>query len=73
MALVFLWMFGHGIAAVKLIQHILCTFPSCASIGMCLSDLVLALLSLWFGSKGMSSVLAQFVAVLLISLMKASN
>ncbi|KAI4334352.1 hypothetical protein L6164_019054 [Bauhinia variegata] len=27
------WVFCHGLAAVKLIQHFLCTFPSCASIG----------------------------------------
>ena len=28
-----LWMLFHGLAAVKLIRHLLCTFPSCASIG----------------------------------------
>ncbi|PON66498.1 phosphatidate cytidylyltransferase family protein [Parasponia andersonii] len=28
-----LWMLCHGLAAVKLIQHLLNTFPSCASIG----------------------------------------
>ncbi|XP_074272137.1 dolichol kinase EVAN [Silene latifolia] len=27
------WMLGHGVAAIKLIQHIFCSFPSCASIG----------------------------------------
>ena len=31
-----LWVLLHGLAAVKLIQHVLSTFPSCASIGMCL-------------------------------------
>ena len=30
-----LWMLFHGLAAVKLIRHLLCTFPSCASIGNC--------------------------------------
>jgi len=30
-----LWVLCHGLAAVKLIQHFLNTFPSCASIGMC--------------------------------------
>jgi dolichol kinase len=41
-----LWMFCHGLAAVKLIQHLLSTFPSCASIGEALlvtSGLVLYL------------------------------
>ncbi|KAM6596019.1 hypothetical protein CsatA_006543 [Cannabis sativa] len=41
-----LWMFCHGLAAVKLIQHLLNTFPSCASIGEALlvtSGLVLYL------------------------------
>ena len=34
LAMICLWMLGHGVAAVKLIQHVLQTFPSCASIGM---------------------------------------
>ncbi|XP_062082198.1 dolichol kinase EVAN [Humulus lupulus] len=41
-----LWMFCHGLAAVKLIQHLFNTFPSCASIGEALlvtSGLVLYL------------------------------
>ncbi|KAJ8423219.1 hypothetical protein Cgig2_026652 [Carnegiea gigantea] len=33
LAMILLWMLGHGVAAVKLIQHILQTFPLCASIG----------------------------------------
>ncbi|XP_050141034.1 dolichol kinase EVAN-like [Malus sylvestris] len=32
-ALKLLWMLSHGLAAVKLIQHVLRTFPSCSSIG----------------------------------------
>ncbi|CAL9247636.1 unnamed protein product [Arabidopsis halleri] len=42
-----LWMLFHGIAAVKLIRHLLCTFPSCASIGEAL--LVTSGLVLYFG------------------------
>lgn len=41
-----LWMICHGLAAVRLIQHLLNTFPSCASIGEALlvtSGLVLYL------------------------------
>ncbi|KAK4747376.1 hypothetical protein SAY87_026413 [Trapa incisa] len=41
------WVISHGFAAVKLIQHILHTFPSCASIGEAL--LVTAGLVLYFG------------------------
>ncbi|KAM1803852.1 hypothetical protein ACFX12_029784 [Malus domestica] len=32
-ALKLLWILSHGLAAVKLIQHVLRTFPSCSSIG----------------------------------------
>ncbi|KAF3454933.1 hypothetical protein FNV43_RR05381 [Rhamnella rubrinervis] len=42
-----LWMLCHGFAAVNLIQHLLCTFPSCASIGEAL--LVTSGLVLYFG------------------------
>ncbi|KAH7542681.1 dolichol kinase EVAN [Ziziphus jujuba] len=42
-----LWMLSHGFAAVKLIQHLLNTFPSCASIGEAL--LVTSGLVLYFG------------------------
>ncbi|KAM1056268.1 hypothetical protein EV2_030553 [Malus domestica] len=35
-ALKLLWMLSHGLAAVKLIQHVLRTFPSCSSIGLVL-------------------------------------
>lgn len=47
MTLILSWMLGHGVAAVKLIQHILCTFPSCASIGEAL--LVTVGLATYFG------------------------
>ncbi|KAE8037782.1 hypothetical protein FH972_010344 [Carpinus fangiana] len=42
-----LWVLCHGLAAVKLIQHFLSTFPSCASIGEAL--LVTGGLVLYFG------------------------
>lgn len=42
-----LWVLCHGLAAVKLIQHVLNTFPSCASIGEAL--LVTTGLVLYFG------------------------
>ncbi|XP_013631941.1 PREDICTED: dolichol kinase-like [Brassica oleracea var. oleracea] len=42
-----LWMLFLGLAAVKLIRHLLCTFPSCASIGEAL--LVTSGLVLYFG------------------------
>ncbi|KAI3896748.1 hypothetical protein MKW98_009601 [Papaver atlanticum] len=41
------WVFCHGLAAVRLIQHFLHTFPSCASIGEAL--LVTSGLVLYFG------------------------
>ncbi|XP_010425937.1 PREDICTED: dolichol kinase EVAN [Camelina sativa] len=41
------WMLFHGLAAVKLIRHLLSTFPSCASIGEAL--LVTSGLVLYFG------------------------
>ncbi|XP_057528297.1 dolichol kinase EVAN [Amaranthus tricolor] len=47
LVLILMWMLGHGVAAVKLIQHILYTFPSCASIGEAL--LVTAGLTTYFG------------------------
>ncbi|KAL6276182.1 hypothetical protein ACE6H2_019783 [Prunus campanulata] len=46
-ALKLLWMLCHGLAAVKLIQHVIKTFPSCASIGE--SCLVTSGLVLYFG------------------------
>ncbi|KAF5196245.1 Dolichol kinase evan [Thalictrum thalictroides] len=46
-ALKLLWVFCHGMAAVKLILHIIHTFPSCASIGEAL--LVTAGLVLYVG------------------------
>lgn len=46
-ALKLLWMLCHGLAAVKLIQHVLRTFPSCASIGE--ACLVTSGLVLYFG------------------------
>ncbi|KAK7324913.1 hypothetical protein VNO77_28855 [Canavalia gladiata] len=41
------WVFCHGLASVKLIQHFLRTFPSCASIGE--AFLVTAGIILYFG------------------------
>ncbi|KAG4915512.1 hypothetical protein JHK87_053069 [Glycine soja] len=35
LALKLVWALCHGLASVKLIQHYLRTFPSCASIGTC--------------------------------------
>ncbi|XP_010520384.1 PREDICTED: dolichol kinase EVAN [Tarenaya hassleriana] len=46
-ALKLLWMLFHGLAAVKLIQHLLRTFPSCASMGEAL--LMTSGLVLYFG------------------------
>ncbi|BBH05012.1 phosphatidate cytidylyltransferase family protein [Prunus dulcis] len=46
-ALKLLWMLCHGLAAVKLIQHVIKTFPYCASIGE--SCLVTSGLVLYFG------------------------
>nr|XP_028944414.1 LOW QUALITY PROTEIN: dolichol kinase EVAN [Malus domestica] len=46
-ALKLLWMLCHGLAAVNLIQHVLRTFPSCASIGE--ACLVTSGLVLYFG------------------------
>ncbi|OVA06975.1 hypothetical protein BVC80_1731g52 [Macleaya cordata] len=46
-AMKLLWVFCHGLAAVRLIQHILHTFPLCASIGEAL--LVTSGLILYFG------------------------
>ncbi|KMT02320.1 hypothetical protein BVRB_9g205450 [Beta vulgaris subsp. vulgaris] len=60
-ALVFLWMLGHGITAVKLIQHILCTFPSCASIGEAL--LMTCGLTTYFGDM-LRSTLVKIVQCL---------
>lgn len=49
-----LWVLCHGLAAVKLIQHILNTFPSCASIGEAL--LVTGGLVLYFGDMLASTI-----------------
>ncbi|EOY34458.1 hypothetical protein QUC31_018434 [Theobroma cacao] len=46
-ALKLLWLLCHGFAAVKLIQHLLNTFPCCASVGEAL--LVTSGLVLYFG------------------------
>lgn len=45
--LMLLWVLSHGLAAVRLLQHVLHTFPACASIGEAL--LVTAGLVLYFG------------------------
>ncbi|RZC91038.1 hypothetical protein C5167_028871 [Papaver somniferum] len=47
LAMKLFWVFCHGLAAVRLIQHFLHTFPSCASIGEAL--LVTSGLVLYFG------------------------
>ncbi|XP_026417627.1 dolichol kinase EVAN-like isoform X2 [Papaver somniferum] len=47
LAMKLFWVFCHGLAAVKLIQHFLHAFPSCASIGEAL--LVTSGLVLYFG------------------------
>ncbi|CAK9165873.1 unnamed protein product [Ilex paraguariensis] len=46
-AVMLLWVLCHGLAAVKLIQHVLHTFPACASIGEAL--LVTTGLVIYFG------------------------
>uniref|UniRef100_A0A9I9ELI8 dolichol kinase n=1 Tax=Cucumis melo TaxID=3656 RepID=A0A9I9ELI8_CUCME len=46
-ALMLSWIVCHGLVASKLIQHLLCTFPACASIGEAL--LVTSGLVLYFG------------------------
>ncbi|CAJ1955897.1 unnamed protein product [Sphenostylis stenocarpa] len=46
-ALKLAWVFSHGLASVKLIQHFLRTFPSCASIGE--ASLVTSGIVLYFG------------------------
>ncbi|KAJ4829683.1 hypothetical protein Tsubulata_007479 [Turnera subulata] len=51
---VLLWFVFHGFAAVKLVQHLLNTFPSCASIGEAL--LVTVGLVLYFGDMLASTV-----------------
>ncbi|GAV62623.1 hypothetical protein CFOL_v3_06146 [Cephalotus follicularis] len=52
-----LWVLCHGLAAVNLIQHLLRTFPSCASIGEAL--LVTAGLVLYFGDM-LALTIAKF-------------
>ncbi|XP_026401125.1 dolichol kinase EVAN-like isoform X2 [Papaver somniferum] len=47
LAMKLFWVFCHGLAAVRLIQHFLHTFPSCASVGEAL--LVTSGLVLYFG------------------------
>ncbi|KNA22932.1 hypothetical protein SOVF_029430 [Spinacia oleracea] len=64
LALMLLWMIGHGVAAVKLIQHVLCTFPSCASIGEAL--LVTVGLTTYFGDM-LRSTLVKIVQYLMPS------
>lgn len=57
-ALKWLWILFHGFASVKLIQHLLCTFPYCASIGEAL--LVTGGLVLYFGDMLACSIAKVF-------------
>ncbi|KAJ7947862.1 dolichol kinase EVAN [Quillaja saponaria] len=63
-ALKLLWVLSHGFAAVKLIQHCLCTFPSCASIGEAL--LVTVGIVLYLGDM-LASTIAKVYGLLMSS------
>ncbi|XWS53326.1 hypothetical protein CRYUN_Cryun11dG0147200 [Craigia yunnanensis] len=68
-ALKLLWLLCHGFAAVKLIQHLLSTFPCCASIGEAL--LVTSGLVLYFGDMlacTISKVCRLFISPELVSI-----
>ncbi|KAK9999403.1 hypothetical protein SO802_019006 [Lithocarpus litseifolius] len=63
-----LWVLLHGLAAVKLIQHVLSTFPSCASIGEAL--LVTAGVVLYFGDMlacTIAKVMGYLISLELVS------
>ncbi|XP_010253970.1 PREDICTED: dolichol kinase EVAN [Nelumbo nucifera] len=73
-AMELLWVLSHGLAAVKLIQHILHTFPSCASIGEAL--LVTAGLVLYFGDMlayTFGKIIAYSISSRLLSLQFGSK
>uniref|UniRef100_A0A1D1XFZ3 dolichol kinase n=1 Tax=Anthurium amnicola TaxID=1678845 RepID=A0A1D1XFZ3_9ARAE len=59
-----LWLLSHGLACVTLIQHILHTFPSCASVGEAL--LVSSGLAFYFGDL-LTYTLAKIDPFLLLS------
>ncbi|CAH2065407.1 unnamed protein product [Thlaspi arvense] len=61
-----LWMLCHGLAAVKLIRHLLCTFPSCASIGEAL--LMTSGLVLYFGDFLAFTIAKKLIHVDLVSI-----
>ncbi|GLT80772.1 hypothetical protein SLA2020_521950 [Shorea laevis] len=61
-ALKSLWLLCHGFAAVKLIQHLLNTFPSCASMGEAL--LATSGLVLFFGDM-LACTIAKFFGLLI--------
>ncbi|KAM7502161.1 hypothetical protein LguiB_001065 [Lonicera macranthoides] len=56
--LALMWVLCHGLAAVKLIQHVLHTFPRCASIGE--AHLVTAGLVIYFGDMFVCTVAKIF-------------
>ncbi|XP_065865921.1 dolichol kinase EVAN isoform X2 [Euphorbia lathyris] len=58
------WVLSHGFAAVRLVQHLLNTFPSCASIGEAL--LVTTGLVLYFGDM-LACTFAKFLGYLIPS------
>ncbi|KAF7823354.1 dolichol kinase EVAN [Senna tora] len=58
------WVLCHGLAAVKLVQHFLSTFPSCASIGEVL--LVTAGIVLYFGDTLLHTI-AKLIGLLMSS------
>ncbi|WCJ40976.1 Dolichol kinase EVAN [Euphorbia peplus] len=60
----FVWVVSHGFAAVKLVQHLLNTFPSCASVGEAL--LVTTGLVLYFGDM-LTCTFAKFLGYLIPS------
>ncbi|XP_050935734.1 dolichol kinase EVAN isoform X1 [Cucumis melo] len=73
-ALMLSWIVCHGLVASKLIQHLLCTFPACASIGEAL--LVTSGLVLYFGDMlgcTIAKVLGAFSSSDLVSFQYTMN
>ncbi|KAL9243915.1 hypothetical protein vseg_017750 [Gypsophila vaccaria] len=64
LGVLFIWMLGHGVAGIKMIQHIFCSFPSCASIGEGL--LITAGLTMYAGDM-FRSTLIKIVRLLMSS------
>lgn len=56
-----LWVLCHGFASVKLIQHLLNTFPSCASIGM--HFIITDFAGIWYFLVDTSTVLAFYIII----------